>query len=707
MAKYSAQDTHKLLAMTETLLQMSHIMTPQAQTEALQEVINFHDWRYYILAQPLISDSQYDTLFKKLQQLERENPDLSNENSPTQRVAYSISKDFPSVEHLSPMLSLDNSYNADDLYTFDTQVKKLCDRNDIEYTLEPKFDGTGISLVYENDILLRAVTRGNGAVGEEITNNIRTLRSVPLQAHFSKYGIYRIEIRGEVLIRKDKFEAMNRQRRANGEKEFANARNTAAGTLRLQDSAEVAKRNLEAFVYYVGYAVDANENSLLIKTLKTHSELLQMLHDLGFKVPHSPQEFQQHNSIEQVIAACEAWQMRRDDYAYETDGLVVKVNALALQEICGFTAHHPRWAIAFKFKARSAATTLLDVEFQVGRTGAITPVAKVQAVPLAGVTVSSVSIHNEDFIKEKDLKIGDRVLIERSGDVIPQIVQSLADVRNGSERDIVFPKNCPACNSELFKPEKEAVWRCLNPQCPAQAMEQIIHFVSKHAMDMEGLGAKQVERFFEMGILKNIADIYHLPYERIAQLEGFGEKSVKNMQAAVAASKQKSLENLLYALGIRQVGRGTAAALAAALQSDIAELQEWSVEQLRQLPDFGPVVAQSVYDYFHNENNLLLLQQLRDAGVNMQKTTTDAAAGSASTAFAGNTFLFTGTLSQCTRSEAEKMVLAHGGKIAGSVNKNLNYLVVGSEAGSKLDKARTISSIRIINEQEFLELMAL
>jgi len=559
-----------------------------------------------------------------------------------------------------------------------------------------------ISLVYENDQLVRAATRGNGSIGDDITNNAMVLKSIPLSAKFSEHGIARIEIRGEVLIRKSTFDKMNKEREAANETLFANARNTAAGAMRLQDSAEVAKRGLEAFVYSVGIAEDANGKSVLRHQIKSHSQLLDILYTLGFKAPKEGRELHMCKDIGEVAKYCQQWQDKRDEYPYEIDGMVVKLDELNLQDIAGFTAHHPRWAIAFKFKAKTATTRLLDIEFQVGRTGAVTPVAKLAPVPLAGVTISSISVHNEDYIKEKDLRIGDLVEIERSGDVIPQIVRSITDVRSGDEKVVIYPTACPACETPLNRPEGEAVWRCDNPVCSAQIVERIIHFVSRDAMDIDGLGKSQVKRFYELGFLSSIPQIFKLPYAIIQDLEGQGERSVEKLQLAIEASKQEPINKLLYALGIRFIGQKTAKILTKKA-AHLLDLKDYSLEQFIEMEDIGPKVAQSVFDFFKDPQALAMLAELEQAGLNFTQDL--SALEPASTKLEGMTFVFTGTLVKMTRNEAKKLVEDNGGKVTGSVSKKLNYLVAGEKAGSKLKKANDLN-VQVLSEDDFLEMIA-
>jgi DNA ligase (NAD+) len=479
---------------------------------------------------------------------------------------------------------------------------------------------------------------------------------------------------------------------------LANPRNAAAGTLRIKDPKEVGKRSLEAFVYNISYYTNLRGKKVS-PDLDTHSGSLEILWELGFRSPQ--QDKKVLKGIDAVIKHCNEYELMRDNLPYEIDGMVIKVNDLALQDKLGMTSHHPRWAIACKFKARQATSKLLSVEFQVGRTGAVTPVAKLEPVGIGGVTVSSISIHNEDYIREKDLRIGDQVLIERAGDVIPQIVKSLPEVRNGKQKKIVFPEQCPVCKSKLFKEEGEAVWRCVNIECPAQVVERIIHFTSKDAMDIRGFGDANVRKFFDLGLLRDIPGLYELDYEKIGELEGFGERSIGNLQSAIGNSKNQPLNRLIYALGIRFVGETTAKTLARSVKH-LLDFQNYTLEDLQNLEDIGPKVGGSIYHFFRNKDNIKMVQQLEKLGLKLKNDRKEHATGGN---LAGQSFLFTGTLPTLKRSEAESMVEANGGQILGGVSSKLNYLVVGEDAGSKLEKAKKINSIKIISEEEFLKML--
>ena len=698
---YSADQTQQLQKQSTALLSLvrDHPLK-KAQLEELRDVLRFHEYRYAILNDPLISDFEYDTLYKALEKLEAEHPGWVTPDSPTQRVASGLTRDFPNTPHLVPMLSLENSYNEDDLLDWDRKARELTGLEVLEYSVEPKFDGASISLIYENDRLLRGVTRGDGVSGDEITTNIRQIRSVPLSAAFSRYGLQLIEIRGEVLLNLSNFKKYNEQLAEQGLPPLANPRNAAAGSLRIKDPREVSRRNLEAFLYHVSYYIplDGQEPDA---ALKTHSGSLKMLWDLGFRSPQKEKKLVK--GIQGVIDYCREYEQLRDHLPYEIDGMVIKVDPIALQDRMGMTSHHPRWAIAFKFPARQATSTLRKVEFQVGRTGSVTPVAKIDPVPLSGVTVSSISLFNEDVVREKDLRIGDQVLVERKGDVIPYIVKPLAELRTGKETAIVFPTSCPVCGHALEKPEGEAVWRCVNINCPAQVVERIIHFASKDAMDIRSFGDANVQKFYELGFLKDIPGIYRLPYDKIRVLEGYGEKSVSNLQAAIETSRHQPLHRLIFGLGIRYVGETTAKTLAAAV-SHLSDFVNFSLEDLQNLEDVGPKVATSVYHFFHNADNLHLLTDLEALGLNLKSQKTKA--GDAGGNLDGQTFLFTGTLNRLKRSDAEASVEANGGKILSGVSSKLNYLVVGEDAGSKLEKAKKIPSIHILTEDEFIKLIS-
>ena len=696
---YSSTETIALQKITEKLLkQVASAAFETKQLGALKEVLRFHEYRYYVQNDPLVSDFEYDQLYKALEKIEEQHPELVTPNSPTQRIATVLTKSFNTVQHLVPMLSLENSYNAEDLIDWDRKARELSKLPEIEYSVEPKFDGASISVIFEEDALVRAATRGNGIEGDEITTNIKQIRSVPLSANFSKYNIHQIEIRGEVLMNKTNFKKYNDALAEQNIPPLANPRNAAAGSLRIKNPSEVRRRNLEAFLYHVSYFT-LKKDGEIPKPLQTHAGTLELLWNLGFRSPEKEKKVVK--GIEEVITYCQQFEERRDNLPYEIDGMVIKVNNVELQDRMGMTTHHPRWAIAYKFKARQATSKLRSVEFQVGRTGSITPVAKIDPVPIGGVTVGSISLFNEDVIREKDLMIGDTVLVERAGDVIPYIVKSLPDARTGDEKKIRFPKNCPVCNDELIKVEEEAAWRCNNINCEAQVVERMIHFTSKDAMDIRGFGDANVKKFFELKLLHDIPGIYTLPFDKIRQLEGFGEKSINNLKTAIENSKTQPIHRLIFALGIRFVGETTAKTLAQTVKH-ILDFQKFSVEDLQNLEDIGPKVANSIYQFFHNDDNIEMLQKLESLGVQLANKKRSSSSDSK---LDGQTFLFTGTLPSLKRGDAEEMVEQNGGKLLGSVSSKLNYLVVGEDAGSKLEKAKKISSIKIISEEDFLHLI--
>ena len=708
---YNPAQTKNLLFTTQRWLVANDSNNFAENIEELRNVLRFHEYRYYIMTDPLISDFEYDRLYKLLEKFEKENPSVVTIDSPTQRVGIGLIKDlsagqagFPKTQHLVPMLSLENSYNADDLQAWDRKARELSGLDEVEYCAEPKFDGASISLIYENDLLLRGITRGDGETGDDITPNIKQIKSVPLSAAFSNYGIQQIEIRGEVLLNKNNFAKYNNALIEEGLPPLANPRNAAAGSLRIKDSKEVSRRNLEAFLYHVSYTAPPLPEGEIVYPSNlnqfpaTHSDMLLMLWNLGFRSP--VKEMKVLKGIEGIIEFVKNFEAKRDDLPYEIDGMVIKVNDLALQEKLGMTSHHPRWAIAYKFKARQATSKLLGVEYQVGRTGAVTPVAKIAAVAVGGVTVTSISIHNEDYISQKDLRIGDAILIERSGDVIPQIVKSLIELRSGDEAYIKFPTHCPVCEDQLFKPEGEAVWRCVNINCKAQVVERIIHFVSKDAMDIRSFGEANVRKFYELGFLKDVPGIYSLDWDKLKSLDGLGAKSIENLQSAIEASKLQPLHRLIFGLGIRYVGETTAKTLAQTV-SKIFDLANYSLQELQQLNDVGVKVAGSIFSFFKNADNIHILHQLQQLGVQMEAGKTATQQGNLN----GQTFLFTGTLTQLKRSDAEDMVEKNGGKILGGVSSKLNFLIVGGDAGSKLEKAKNIPAIKILSEEDFIKMI--
>ncbi len=695
--------TKKLLEFSnETLLKHA-----QENYEQLISVLRFHEHRYYVLNDPLISDFEYDQLYKKLEFIEEKHPEWIVAASPTQRVSSDVAETGKTVNHLRPMLSLANSYDENDLFEFDKQVKKLCKLSSeakVEYCVEPKYDGGSIALVYENDVLTRAATRGNGVQGEEMTANAKTLKSIPWKAAFKKMGIIKAELRGEALIRKDNFKKVNQSRLDEGLVAFANARNAATGGLRTKDPNETAKRGIEAVIYQVGHLEDKNGQE--VKKFDLHADGIHALETLGFKVPTI--EFKVCSGIDEVIRFVKEWEVKRDEFYYEIDGMVVKVNEIAMQETCGYTSHHPRWAIAFKFKAKQATSKLIHVEYQVGKVGTITPVAKLEPVQVAGVTVSSVSLHNEDFIKAKDLYLGDMVIVERSGDVIPYIVKSLPEYRKGTEIKIEFPSYCPIGAEQgkkvkLVREADQAFWICPDCQCGAQDLEKYIYHVSKAAMDVDGFGPSIMEKFVQLGWIHNYADIYRLDYDQIAKLDGFGIKSATKLKESIEKAKKNPIQRLLQSLSIHHLGK-RASQLIAEKVTYVPDLQNWSETDFTDIHEIGPVVTRNIMQWFADKKNIEILKEMEEAGVNMYQTDEDKPKLIASDApLAGKSILFTGSLAKMTREEAQEKAVKAGAKNISSVSSKLNILVVGENAGSKLDKAKALGTVEIWTEDEFLE----
>jgi len=676
----------------------------------LKDVLRYHEWKYYVRNSPTLADYEYDQLYKQLEAIEAANPNLITQDSPTQRVADDLSGNLDPVAHVVPMLSLANSYNAEDLASFDKSIKRylnIPEEKNIEYSVEPKFDGGSIAVLYENDFLIRAATRGNGTMGEEMTANARTMPSIPLRAPLAELGIYKAEMRGEALIRKDNFAKINAQRETDGHALFANPRNAATGGLRTKNPNETRNRGLEAFIFQLAYAVDKNGNDKL-QELNTHYESIELMGQLGFKIPQN--EMKTCVNIKEVADYCATWEDKREKYEYEVDGLVVKVNDLKLQERSGSTQHHPRWAIAYKFKAKQATSILTDIEYQVGKIGSITPVAKIEPVQLAGVTVSSVSLHNEDFIKTKDLRLGDTVLVERAGDVIPYIVKSMEELRDGSQVPVEYPTVCPINPDTdnpvtLVKEEGESAWRCLKCACGQQDLQRMIFHVSKNAMDIDGFGKSYVENFHSHGWLKDISDVYNLDYNAIKTLEGFGSKSAEKLLSAVNKAKGNPIHRLLHSLSIHHLGKKASKLIAAEI-NHVFDLQYWNKEKFTSIKDIGPVVADNVIAYFSDPDHIAMLHRIEERGVNMKQTEEDRPlVVSENAPLSGKTILFTGSLQLMGRKEAQKLAEQNGAKNISAVSSNLNILVAGEKAGSKLKKAQALGSVLIMTEEEFVALI--
>ncbi len=665
-------------------------MDVKKRIEELRRLINKYDYEYYVLAQPSISDYEYDQLMKELEALEKAHPELITPDSPTQRVSGQPIKEFPTVQHRKPMLSLANTYNEMEFREFDQRVRQALPGETVEYVTELKIDGIAISLHYENRRFVRGVTRGDGLQGDDITPNLRTIRSIPLVVRNVQNVPEFFEVRGEIYMSKEAFVRLNREREEQGETLFANPRNAAAGSLKLQDPRIVAERGLNLFSYYI----DADVPGFV---RPTHFENLKLLQELGFPVnPH----FRLCKSVDEVLDFVKEWEAKRDSLPYEIDGVVVKVNKLEQQERLGATAKSPRWAIAFKFKAQQAETLLEKITWQVGRTGIVTPVAELKPVPLAGTTVSRATLHNADEIRRKDIRERDWVFIEKGGDIIPKVVGVDLKKRPKDSKPAEIPKTCPVCGTELVQFEGEVAIRCPNLSCPAQIKRRIEHFASRGAMDIEGLGTALVEMLVDKGLIKDIADIYQLKKEEVAQLERMGEKSAKNLMEAIEKSKQQPLDRLIFALGIPYIG-ATAAKILAKHFKTLEALQNATKEELEQIDGIGEKMAESIVRYFKNEHNRRILKRLKQAGV---KTELEEDATVENPVLQGMTFVLTGTLPHLKREEAKALIEKYGGKVSSSVSKKTTYVLAGADPGSKLNKAQQLG-IPIIDEATFLKMI--
>jgi len=669
------------------------------EIESLRQQLNEHNYRYYVLDDPSVPDAEYDRLMVRLRELESLHPELIIPESPTQRVGSAPQSAFATVVHEVPMLSLDNAFTPEDMRDFDRRVRErlgdllpqtdLLDPPAVEYTCEPKLDGIAVSLLYENGQLVRGATRGDGFSGEDITENVRTVPSIPLRLRGEGWPSV-LEVRGEIYMPKASFEKLNAKAREQGERTFVNPRNAAAGSLRQLDPRVTASRALEMCCYGVG-RVDGVQFS-------RHSEVLERLNQWGLRINR---ESRVVKGVEACLDYYQNLGARRNDLSYEIDGIVFKVNELALQRELGFVSRAPRWAIAHKFPAQEEMTQVLDVEFQVGRTGAVTPVARLQPVFVGGVTVSNATLHNMDEIRRLDLHQGDWVIIRRAGDVIPQVVRVLAERRPDDARSISLPQYCPVCGSDVMQAEGEVVARCSGGLvCAAQQKEAIKHFASRRAMDIDGLGDKLVDALVERGLIANVADLYRLEATTVASLVRMGDKSADNLIRAIDKSRSTELQRFIYALGIREVGEATARTLAHHFGS-LDALMAASEESLQQVPDVGPIVANHLYTFFQQADNLDTIAQLRELGVHWQDVTSRAQ----SDQLAGKTFVITGTLSQMTREEAKAALQALGAKVAGSVSAKTSYLVAGENAGSKLTNAQQLG-VPILDEGALQQLLA-
>ncbi len=655
----------------------------ETRMNELIEILNQANYNYYVLDHPTITDQEYDKYLRELIKLEEKHPELKREDSPTSRVGGTVIDTFNKIVHEVPMMSLSNVFNESEIVAFDERIRKEIKKPN--YVTELKIDGLSVSLLYEKGKLVRGATRGDGVTGEDITHNVKTIKSIPL----SLTRPLDIEVRGEIYMSKKSFEDLNEKRVQKGEEPFANPRNAAAGSVRQLDSSVAASRNLDAFLYHIPEPEKYDIHS--------QEQALNFMKELGFVV--NPNIRVVHNLTE-LLDFTNYWTEHRNDLPYEIDGIVIKLNDLEGQKRLGYTAKYPKWATAYKFPATLALTKLKDIKFTVGRTGQVTPNAILEPVILMGSTISKTTLHNEDYVKERDIRIGDTVAIKKAGDVIPEVVKVIEERRTGDEIPFVMTTECPICHSKLVRKETEAAYYCVNEHCDAKRMEGLIHFVSRNAMNIEGFGDRIIEDFYNMGYLKNIVDFYELYQykEELMELEGFGEKKIQNLLDSIEQSKENSLERLLFALGIRYVGSKTAKILAQQFKN-IDHLMQQDFESLRSIKDIGDVIAKSIVTYFKQDKNLEIIQGLKNHGINMKYLGTEI---NEETEFTGKTFVLTGSLEHTTREEAKTLIESLGGNVTGSVSKKTDVVVVGANPGSKYTKAQSLN-IPIWQEQEFIE----
>ena len=659
------------------------------EIERLRKEIEHHNYRYYVLDQPEISDYDYDRLYKRLQELERQYPNYITPDSPTQRVGGEPLKEFRTVEHRVKMLSLDNTYSEEEIRNFDKRVRKSL-HEPVSYEATLKIDGVAVTLSYRDGRFVLGATRGDGVRGDDITQNLRTINSIPLKVMTKDKALQHIEVRGEVYLPKKSFQKLNRAREKAGEPLFANPRNAAAGTLKLLDSREVAKRKLDIFIHTVPVAPG--------QEFRSHYKTLSTLSTIGFKViPH----VRLCSDIDQVLDYVKEWQDKRDDLEYEVDGLVIKVDDFDVRKRLGFTTKSPRWAIAYKYQARRAMTKLREIQLQVGRTGRVTPVAILDPVPLSGTTISRATLHNEDEIRRKDIRIGDHVLIEKGGEVIPKVVGIAENKRSGKEKVFHFPKKCPVCNQPIYRLPGEADWRCVNSSCPAQIKGRILHFASRPAMDIEGLGDVLVDKLVSSGLVKSFYDLYRLDVATLADIERMGKKSAQNLVNAIEQSKDKEFVNVLFALGIPNIGFNASNLLADHF-GNIDAVIKASVEALSEIHGIGDILAQSIINYFNIKENIKLIKSLEKTGFRFHT----AKRKPKQQFLSGKTFVFTGELDSMTRQEAENLVRTYGGHASSSVSRKTGYVVAGKDPGSKYEKAKKLG-VRIVDEEGFRKLVKL
>ncbi len=669
-------------------VQMKDIAELRKRAEELRDLINYHNYRYYVLDSPEISDAEYDELMRELIAIEEAHPELVTPDSPSQRVGAPPAEGFLPVRHRTKMLSLADAFSFDELTAFFNRIARELLGENIEFVCELKVDGTAIALTYEKGLLTCGATRGDGEVGEDITPNIKTIRSIPLRLRSDSPPAL-LEVRGEAYLSKEQFEELNKERGEQGLPLFANPRNAAAGSLRQLDPGITAKRALDSTLYSIGHATAIS--------FETHWDVLQFLKETGFKVSKYSQKVE---GPDEVFDFCSDWQKKRDSLPYEIDGVVIKVNSLHQQARLGATSKSPRWAVAYKFPAEQRTTKVLDITVNVGRTGAITPVAILEPVRVAGSTVSRATLHNEDEMRRRDVRIGDTVIVQKAGDVIPEVVAPIVSKRMGEERIYQMPTHCPVCGAEVIRPPGEAVARCTGIACPAQLFEHILHWASRSAMDIDGLGPAVVTQLLEKNLIEDAADLYYLTKEDLLEVEHFADKAAENLHDAIQRSKSRLLSRLLFGLGVRHVGAHMAEVLAKYFPS-IEELKRASYDQLLEITEIGPKIAESVISFFKQERNLKVLDKLKEAGLKMEEVVKVEAPQKLD----GLSFVLTGVLTTFTREQAEEKIKELGGRVSSSVSKNTDYVVVGENPGSKLDKARELG-VKVLTEEEFVRLLS-